>query len=129
MNEEEVEFNPRYEEEVSPYNRFVNESSTASAPTDPDATALQAQSASVNQSRRLDELELDVGQVKTKVNSIDAKLDMLIAAATTPKTSSTPARPRGQNIAQVDVRLPPPRVLRRRTETATWRECSLLLRR
>ena len=43
----------------------------------------------------------------SKVNSIDAKFDMLIAAATPAQTSSTLARPRQHQAPGADVRLPP----------------------
>ena len=101
MQEEEVEFNPRYETEVSRYNRFQNEEVEREESTFAELDVSQlstTRSSGVNNSRRIDVLETEVGRVKTKVDSIDAELDLLIAAATPATAASTPKpgpHPRG----------------------------------
>ena len=114
MQDEEVEFNPIYEDDISHFNRFQNHTSNdgASTPRSTGAADTTARSSVASQSSRIDALEQDFTQVKTKVNSIDAKLDMLIAAANPIPVSSTPARPRPQPAGPGEDRLPPPRQLR-----------------
>ena len=93
MEEEEVDFDPRYEDEVSRFNRFENTANETTADTSGhvsvDTTRTSIKS---NQSQRIDTLENEVGQVKTKVDNIDTKLDLLLAAANPAKYSSTPRR-------------------------------------
>ena len=72
---------------------------------------------SQNQSHRIDVLESKMGQVDANVNSIDAKLDLLIAAAAPTPVCSTPRKPTPQPEDTRNERLPPPRTLRREVDS------------
>ena len=119
QEEEEVQFHPQYEEEISRYNRFQSsregdESHDESVAHQSVSSVAGTSAASADKSQRIDMLERDVGLVNSKVDNIDAKLDLLIAAANPSRHSSTPRRPHPGPVplSPTATHLPPPRQLR-----------------
>ena len=107
--DEEVDFHPRYERDGSQVNNTAINPSSQEAST--EAGSGQGRLSSVNTSR-VEELEKDMGRVKSKVNSMDAKLDLLIAAVNPPARCCTPRRHRSPTPhREQEPRLPPPRQL------------------
>ena len=101
--DDEVEFHPKYDTSVSVPD------STSSAENEQEKSVEGNQTSNI----RVDELEREMGRVRDKVDGIDTKLDMLIAAAA-PTRASTPYRPTHDwaHSEGTGPLLPPPRRLR-----------------
>ena len=117
-----MEFHPRYEEGISRFNRFVTQrqhsdheavsGDSSIAPLDSMASSMAATSASDN-SQRIDNLEREMGVVRGKVDNMDSKLDILIAAATPAIPASTPRPRQSADTSFREDSLPAPQRLRR----------------
>ena len=109
--DDEVDFHPQYEEEVSRFNRSHDVSSNHTSASANTAESAGSSAAILNSSSaRVEALENDMGQVKRKVDNIDAKLDLILAAANPATRTSTPRRPASKRDGQAQS-LPPPRRL------------------
>ena len=111
LREDEVDFHPRYLSGMTNVEHSVVEQDTSSVMESmEDATP----EGGVSSSTRVDILENEMAHVKAKVNSMDAKLDLLITATTGPARTSTPtpAPAAHGGPRRRDVHIPPPRRLR-----------------
>ena len=115
-----MEFHPRYEDDISRFNRFEDHASelnndTTNGDSIDSADRSTAASNVSNTNKRVDDIEREVGIVKTKMENMDSKLDLLIAATAPTPRSSTPQRsqPARERTGPSEARLPPPRQLRR----------------
>ena len=118
--DEEVSFHPRYEGESSNNDTVYEEQSSAVGSSMSQGSGSgDAQHVAV----RVQGLESDMGSLKAQVKGMDSKLDLLLSTTGfgTPAAASTPPRPNGgarggrqqQPTVEDDIRLPPPRQLRR----------------
>ena len=107
-----MEFHPRYEGDLSRLNNSKNDTTSDESQHEVSSLALTVSQDTVgsNHSQRVEDLEREVAQMKCKVVSMDAKLDLLVAAALPGRVSSTPRKAPQQQSSRDD-RLPHPRRL------------------